>query len=134
MKITNFGRTEHRLLSAAITKALKAVGDEFGVDLTAGGGQVGTGVGRVNVEVKVRETAAGIDGARALWDQMCGYYGLKPEHYGTTFYSNGVMFKITGLTTSRPKYPVDAIRVADSRAFKFPTSTIISKLPMKAAA
>lgn len=134
MKITNFGRTEHRLLSAAITQALKQVGDDFGVDLTAGGGQIGTGIGRVNVEVKVRETASGCDGAKALWDQMCGHYGLKPEHYGMTFYSNRVMFRITGIATSRPKYPIDAIRVADKRPFKFPASTIASKLLMKAAA
>lgn len=134
MKITNFGRTEHRMLSAAITDALKAVGDEFGVDLTAGGGQIGSGLGRVNVEVKVRETASGVSGAKAVWDRQCAYFGLKPEHFGMTFLSNGVMFKITGLATSRPKYPVDAVRVHDKRAFKFPVSTVLAKLPIKTAA
>jgi hypothetical protein len=134
MKITSFGRDEHRLLSAAITKALKDVADEFGVDLTAGGGQIGMGSGRVNVEVKVRETASGVSGAQATWDRQCRYYGLMPEHFGMSFMSNGSMFKITGLQSSRPKYPINAMRVHDKQSFKFAVSTVLAKLPMKAAA
>lgn len=134
MKITNFGRHEHQILSAAITKALKDVGDEYGVDLSVTGGRVGSGLGQINLEVKVRETAAGVDGGKALWDRICTHYGLRPEHYGMTFTYQGTLYKVTGLRTSRPKYPIDAIRVHDKRAMKFVASTVAAKLPMKAAA
>lgn len=134
MKITHFGRAEHRLLSQAITQALKAVGDEYGVELSAGGGQIGGAAGRVHVNVTVRDTASGVSGAKAAWDAYCGHYGLRPDDFEATFVSNGRLFKITGISPTRPKYPIDAIRVGDNRAFKFPASTVNAKLPMKRAA
>lgn len=134
MRFTTFGRTEHRLLSAAITKALEDIGNEFGVDLVAGGGQIGPGMGRVHIDVKIRPAVGGIDPAKAMWDRMCIHYGLKPEHFGATFHTNGRLYRITGITTSRPKYPIDCVRVVDNQPFKFPVSTIAAKLPMKVAA
>lgn len=135
MKITNFGRQEHRLLSVAIEKALKDIGDEFGVDLKTNGGQIGTGCGRVNVEVTVRETAAGVNGAAAEWNQFCHSVGLPRDLYGKTFISGGTLYRITGLALNRPKFPVSAERVHDKRSFKFTAQSIKPHFPvMKAAA
>ena len=54
-------------------------------------------------------------------------YGLKPTDIKRVFVHNGEKFKITGLKTSRRKYPVSAERVKDKKVFKF-SSSIVSML------
>lgn len=134
MKITKFGREEHRLLSQAVTRALKEVGDTFGVDLTASGGQIGAGVGRIHLSVRVRETENGKNGAAAEWDRVCHVLGLPAGLCGKTFIQKGIIYEITGLQLNRPKFPVSAERVHDGAAFKFPASSIKLNFPSKAAA
>lgn len=46
-------------------------------------------------------------------------YGLKPEWFGETFTSRGTGFRIVGINTRAPKYPVQAERVRDGKGFKF---------------
>ncbi|MGH0004295.1 hypothetical protein ACQU0X_29860 [Pseudovibrio ascidiaceicola] len=45
---------------------------------------------------------------KELFELLCSRYGLKKEH-----------FRITGLDTRRPKYPITAARISDGRSFKF---------------
>ncbi|MGV1754900.1 hypothetical protein [Agrobacterium sp. CG674] len=134
MKITTFGRVEHRALSEALNKAIKAVGDEFGVDLVAGGGQIGMSGGVVKVTVELRDTGAGKSGAKAEWDRYCGAVGMKPEHFGQTFAANNQMYRISGLNLSARSYPIQAERVFDNKTYKFSASTVCAKFPKKAAA
>lgn len=135
MKFKRFGRPEHRLLSDAIQKAIASVAEEFGVELTAEGGQIGPSGGRVHVNVKITETANGLPAAQNEWNSLCRlYHGLRPDQFGQVFAVDGTLYRVSGLVTSRPKFPVSAIRVHDKRGFKFPASTIARLLPMKAAA
>ena len=51
-------------------------------------------------------------------------YGLHCDDLGGTFVVNGTKYRITGLKTRRPKFPVSAVRVHDGRSFKFPVSSV----------
>lgn len=46
-------------------------------------------------------------------------YGLKPEWFGQTFTSRGTDYRIVGINTRAPKFPVQVERVHDGRSFKF---------------
>ena len=65
--------------------------------------------------VKVDTTARD----RALWESVCHLYGLPKDAFGKVFTSRGTAFRVTGINTRRPKFPVSAVRVSDERGFKF---------------
>jgi len=51
-------------------------------------------------------------------------YGFEPEDLGSEFTHRGETFRITGLKTRRPKFPICAERVKDGRGFKFPVEAV----------
>jgi len=51
-------------------------------------------------------------------------HGLPPDFFGSEFLLDGSVFTITGLFTSRPKYPITAYCKEDGRTFKFTTQRI----------
>lgn len=51
-------------------------------------------------------------------------HGLTPDFIGSEFLLNGSVFTISGLFTSRPKYPITAYCKEDGRTFKFTTQRI----------
>jgi len=67
---------------------------------------------------------------KALFGAMAETYGLSPDDLGRTFTVRGEAFRITGLSPSRPKYPIDVERLPDRRGFKF--SADIVALHLKA--
>jgi hypothetical protein len=46
-------------------------------------------------------------------------YGMDPNWLGQTFTANGDEFRLSGLATTRQKFPVQAVRVRDGKPFKF---------------
>ena len=50
-------------------------------------------------------------------------YGLEPTDLGKTFMVNGSLYTITGVSPSRPKFPIDGTR-SDGKKFKFPALTV----------
>jgi hypothetical protein len=46
-------------------------------------------------------------------------HGLPPDFIGSEFLLDGSVFTISGLFTSRPKYPITAYCKEDGRTFKF---------------
>lgn len=135
MKITNFGSAEHRLLSAAIQKAISDVADEFGVDIRVGGGNVGPHKGMIKVEVEVRDTGTGKSAAQVEYEAYCHWFGLTKEDFGRTFVVNRDLYRISGILPRGQRYNVSAERVSDGRGFKFPADTVKRALPaLKVAA
>lgn len=51
-------------------------------------------------------------------------FGLSPSDLGGTFIHQGTQFRITGLKTRRPKFPISAERVSDGRGHKFPEMVV----------
>ena len=55
-------------------------------------------------------------------------YGLEPTDLYRTFTVRGTEYKITGLSTRKPKYPLLADRVRDGAKFKFPVDQVVMAL------
>lgn len=134
MQIKELGRAEHRALSAAITNALKKVGDDFGVDLVAGGGTLGAGTGVIKVAVTIRNTSAGVSGAEMDYKRYAGYLRMPPDGYGKQVKIGNQLFRIVGLNPSAPKNCVELQRVIDGKSFKCPRESVIGQLTTAKAA
>ncbi|MTH61148.1 hypothetical protein [Paracoccus litorisediminis] len=123
-QIRSFGRVEHGIVSAKVLAALKTLESELGVKFDTAGGMVGQGGGHIKLTVDVQDNGTGLSGAESEFRAYCITYGLKPEWFGQTFWSQGVQYRVTGLKISRPKFPIEAVRVKDGAAFKFGASTV----------
>ncbi len=134
MKITHFDRAAHRALSAAIEGALKQVGDDFGVDLTAAGGIYGDNRPHVKISVTVRDTGSGMSSEQTNFNRYCGLYGLKPEHFGQNIILDRTAYEIVGIKTTSTKYPVQIKRVFDGKVFGCAALSVSSQFATKAAA
>ena len=60
-----------------------------------------------------------LDPQRMHFELFAATYGLSPADYGREFSSGRDRFRIIGIETGRPKYPISAERIADRRRFKF---------------
>lgn len=56
------------------------------------------------------------------WKRYHAVYDLPENGLGAKFTSQGKEFVVTGLTPSRPKYPVNAVCVTDGKSYKFGTN------------
>lgn len=122
--ITSFGAMEHRMVSDKINAALKAIGDELGVDFNASGGQIGDLSGVIKVAVSVRSTSSGLNGKEQEFKRNARYVGAEPEWFGKTFEFRGDTFKVYGINVNAHKYGVSAECLRTKRSFKFPASTV----------
>lgn len=61
------------------------------------------------------------------------YYGLSEQDYGTVFVSQGKRFKLVGVKTSRPKYPLQCESMGDGRVFKFGTNVVKQIVALRTA-
>lgn len=121
-KITAFDRRNLRELHARVQAALKAVGDEFGVNFNVKAGRFSPAEYRFTTEAKVGEAPSASDQERERrreFEMFCGRFGLRPEHYGAAFVSQGRQFTICGLQRKAPKFPVLA-RSIRGTVYKFP--------------
>lgn len=55
-------------------------------------------------------------------------YGLDPDWLGKCFISNGKEFRIVGLNTRAPKYPVNCVRTSDGKTYKFKEETVEKRM------
>ena len=65
---------------------------------------------------------------KAQWKRHASMYGLPVDAFGTVFRSNGTEYRICGISTRRPKYPVLGTRVSDGKKFKFTADVVIRGL------
>lgn len=65
-----------------------------------------------------------LEPGRTLFEALAGDYGLSASDFGREFRANGAAFQITGLSPRRPKYPIDAERLADRSQFKFAAENV----------
>jgi len=124
--LTKAGMKEIR---EAVEVALKEVGADLGVGLSLGNGSFRDHEGHFRLNV-----VTGGDGdtdespQQAAWDRICKGYGFEPADYGKTFVSQGHTFRITGLQTSRPTYPISADRLPDGKRFKFTVPQVLTAM------
>lgn len=124
-KIQSLDRPTMTLLRKEIDFAMEGVGRKFGLSIHAGSGRYTP----QNATFKLEIATFGADGAAVTADAeafraLASTYGLDPEDLGREFTVTGTAYRIAGLNTRRPKSPLNCVRVADGRSFKFPVETV----------
>ncbi|MBD9511567.1 hypothetical protein IB265_32955 [Ensifer sp. ENS10] len=134
MKITSFTRAEHTRLSRAIEAALGKVADDFGVDLSCGGGLYGDHNPHIKIAVSVRDNGSGMTSAEASFRRYAAMYGMQPDWFGKAVVIDRTAYEIVGIKPNAPKYTVQIKRCHDGRIFGCTVSTVTRQLGIKAAA
>jgi hypothetical protein len=135
-KITTIDKPTLVALRASINAALASVASDYGISISAGNAtfSANNAVFKLNVAL-IGQGGAVLDAGAERFKRYAHQVGLKPEDLGTTFSSQGKLYKIDGI---RPaifgKCPIFATCVSDGCKFCFPTSTVkASKLLDQAA-
>jgi hypothetical protein len=102
-----FNRQGHRMLSAEITQELQALAQRHGLDITAGGGQIGTTELVIKVVAKTSDTSAIEAKERRELGMYGRFAGLTEHHYNTIIVEGGTRYQLKGYSPNRPKYPID---------------------------
>jgi hypothetical protein len=121
-----------RAFTAEAEKALAEIAGRFGIKATYKGGNFATDGSNATLkfEIAAPDATTGGFASREAQDfrRMAARYGFEPEDLGNAFTVRGERYRITGLKTRRPKFPVSAERLSDGRLFKFAAETVRSGL------
>lgn len=112
-KITEFNRTNLRVLADQVEDALVPVAMKHGLTVELRGGSY-TRDGEW--KPKVVFTVEGGDAKR--FASLAHYYGLKPEDFGKTFKSRGQVYRIKGINTRAKRMPILVESVESGRTYK----------------
>jgi hypothetical protein len=121
-----------KALKADAEHALASVATKYGVHISYKGGSFALDGGNATVKFEIVAPDA-VTGKVVSMDAQ-GFaknavkYGLHPDDLGKEFTSRGHTYMITGLKTSRPKFPISASRVTDGKGFKFPADLVLRAL------
>ena len=65
---------------------------------------------------------------KATWTRCAPVYGIPADAFGSVFRANGTEYRIAGIVTRRPKFPILGTRVSDGKRFKFTADVVIRGL------
>ncbi len=122
---TNLNKSFVRSFHAEAEQALQALAEKHGVNVrrTSGSFDSKNATLKFNVSV-IDENGTVLTPEGESFKRNALQFGLQPADLFGTFFVNGTQYRITGLKTRRPKFPISAERVSDGRAFKFPLSSV----------
>lgn len=118
-------RTALRSFNADAIKALEQIAAEHGMSIRPGTHRFSNS----NATLKFDLSDIASDGEvltpeAQAFKANAARYGLSPDDLYGTFNFQGKQFKITGLKTRRPKFPISAENVATGRMHKFTESSL----------
>jgi hypothetical protein len=122
----DFNKTGHRALSADVVAELAELGQRHGLKFEVKGGQLGAHSLTLSLVASSADTTAADDAARRLIDVNGRSLGLAGSDYGLVFTSQGKRYRFTGVSPSRPKYPIDGVCESTGRKFKFARTAAIA--------
>jgi len=64
------------------------------------------------------------DPEKAKFELFAENYGLSPDDFGREFSTGRETFRIVGIETRRPKYPINVERQPDRQGFKFTAENV----------
>jgi hypothetical protein len=121
MKITSLDKPTLRVISAAMEKALSAVGNELGIKITVGNARYEAERASYKIEVATVGTDGTVQSKGVVnFKKLAHMYGLKPEHLGAEITYGGKRYRITGLNPDRFKFPLEVKRIPDGKGFCLP--------------
>ena len=125
MTTKSIDRDTLRNIKARLQEKLNEMEAEFGINFKVNRSTFSAGACDLQVngslDLPLEETAHG-----RTFMALAPRYGLRREDLGRKFYFNGEAFRITGLKTSRPVYPIEGERVSDGRPYKFTVAQLKS--------
>lgn len=133
MKLTTINRSAHRAIATDMASALKAVGDKYGIDITANGGSYGGDMARFRIDAVVRDTGGGISGAEAEFRNAAVIHGIDPNCFGKSFRFKNKSYEICTYQATAPKYCIGA-KTPDGTVFRFTAPHIAGIFPAKTGA
>lgn len=117
-----------RTFTSEAEAALTEIADKFGVKISYKSGSFARDGSNATIKFEIVAPDAKTGGfvSREAQDfkRFATQYGFKPEDLGSTFKVRREEFRITGLKTRRPKFPISAERVKDGKKFKFPADAV----------
>ena len=119
--------TDMKMLRVSMQKALDSgeYGRKYNIKVgNASYSPEGTGYFKVEFGQIDATTGVAASPERAEFAKMATMYGLTPDDLDAKFNHRGTTYKITGLKTRRPKFPISVVRVRDNKGFKFPDSVV----------
>lgn len=105
-------------IDADLREALKSVAEKHGLEVEIRGGSFDSESYRPKVEFK---TATADED---MWNTWADLYGLSNVKFGDEFQSQGLTFRISGVSPRSSVRPVLATRVDDGRQYKFTEDSI----------
>jgi hypothetical protein len=117
-------KTTAQHISTESVKALQEVAEKFDLTVTAGRGAYDDTMFEIKMIFKTA------DADLTEFGRYAPSFGLQPEHFGATFLSRGLEYKITGIAPKNWKRPILCER-ADGSKFKFPAETVAAALQVQ---
>lgn len=81
-----------------------------------------------SIRIEITDITDGKTLEEKNFELYASQYGLMAKHLGAKFRSGSDIYVVTGLKTSRPKFPINAMRVRDGRKYKFTASFVLLNL------
>lgn len=99
----NLSNVNFNAFRADVEKALAAVAEKYGCDVTAGKIKYDDISINLSLDFKARGEN-GESGEQMEFNKLCGNYGFKPEHYKVPFIMDGKTFYLIGFNPKARKY------------------------------
>jgi hypothetical protein len=113
-------------------KALVAVAEQFGISASYKSGSFARDGANATLKFEIvapdAETGETLSREAQEFKSLGHVFGFEPDDLGREFTVRRTVYKISGLKSSRPKYPISVVRVSDGKGFKFPEGTVKSAL------
>ena len=131
-KVKKFDRPTLRKFREDFASAVKSFADKNGVVISLGNIKFSDAQFTAKMEVVLAPNASGMSAqeviGRKSLDLEGVFFGLTADDYGRTFKNwDGKLYKLTGVKSSRPKYPIVAEQVGTGKTYKF-GEDVIQKL------
>lgn len=109
-------------IGAATKKALEEVAAELGINIEYRGGRYDPVAGTYKPRIEFKVAGA----ARNTFERDCYRIGLRPEHFGKVFRSQGSDYEITGINLRARRYPVIAKQLSSGKSYKFSETAVLN--------
>lgn len=114
-----------RAFNADAIKALEGIAAEHGMSVRPGTHRFGESNATLKFDLSDITTSGEVLTPEAQAFKLhAARYGLSPDDLYGTFTLNGTQFRITGLKTRRPKFPISGENISTGRMHKFTESAL----------
>ncbi len=115
-------RASCKVIRNKLNAELVKVGEKLGLVISAGNASYTD----TSVTFKVECVIEGVDKAKENFERECFLFNLPADAYNKTFHFNRQDWKLVGLKTRSPKFPIIASKVGQSGKYKLPERAVAS--------